>query len=89
MMKKFKEWLRYRETATTTANVANYSQPLGGGYAGSPVLNDDDEFVGSDSQKQAEKCGLAMCPHQLTTGMKSTDKRITNQRLRNTEKKSK
>jgi hypothetical protein len=88
-MNTFTEWLRLREEAKANKLDLTYKRPYGGGYEGSPVLNDPDEFVGRDSQAQAEKCGLAMCPHDLTVGSMLTDKKRTNQTLKNSDKKSK
>jgi hypothetical protein len=81
----FQEWLLIRE-AKKNSSTKNMDALLGGGYKDSPVLKYKDEFVGPDSAKQAEDCGLAMCPHQLGVGRMMTDKRTTNKRLNNTGK---
>jgi hypothetical protein len=53
----FRQWLAVKETATTTANVANVpSMALG---------NPGNAFIHGNAQKQAAKCGLAMCPDDL------------------------
>jgi hypothetical protein len=82
MKTTFTEWLELRE-ANKKPSAKKMDALLGGGYKDSPVLKYKDEFVGPDSAKQAEDCGLAMCPHQLGIGRMVTDKRTTNKRLGN------
>ncbi len=53
----FKKWLHKTETATTTASVAHVpTMALG---------NPGNAFIHGNPQKQAKKCGLAMCPDDL------------------------
>jgi hypothetical protein len=93
MYKTFYEWLKEKglvdEGATTTANVANYSQPIGGGYTDSPALKDTDEFWGpakpgkGGQDKQAHDYGLAGKLRQLGVGPVLTEKPTGTNKLRN------
>jgi hypothetical protein len=54
----FKQWMAVKETATTASSVG---PPVPSMALGNP----GNAFIHGDAQKQAKKCGLAMCPDDL------------------------
>lgn len=53
MKLSFMNWLKLKETGTSTGDVAGYQMPFLG-YGGNA-------FIAGDAQQQAADCGLAMC----------------------------